>query len=562
MNKLSSNKQIGLIIVIGLIIRIVALPFVHTTNADAVSRIIIAYKWLQNPYFTISDVWLPLHHYLNAFIIWVSGGDLIYSLKILQILFAVATAIPLYKFTLNEFKTTEGAFFVSLTYLFIPIVVRNSFQVLSGIPSAFFIAASMYFLSQGKKLDKPIKYGVLAGLSMTIAGGIRYEAWLLIAVFTLVLLLQKQWKMVLFFWVFAMIFPFFWMTGGYIVHGDLFYGSHGAYRWNITMMGGNDNFNWRMLCWRLVYFPITYGILMTPLITIATLYYTIKSVKKREPEMSIIWWLLPFVVLMIAFIYKAVNGTLLLQPRFVILLLITSIPFYALVFMNKDHLKAKKIIAWVIIILILPYSYLGARNIQAFPRIKDKTTLDLLKIIHNEVDKNGTQSLILDFIGWDNTYFIWLRSGVAPDNIFIVNGAKYGKVNASELAKKIEKNKTGIIVKKNESKMDEYFHFLNDTVLEVRKVANYLYLKPIIINSRITLYKYKSGDKAPLIFYSDRKLLKVNENAIHQIEERIKANTQQYNSMIHEAEIRGIEIDTLIRISAINLYKQKLKKTH
>ena len=522
LRSLSSNTQILLIIVIGLIIRLIALPFVHTVDADAVTRIFIAYRWLQNPYFISSAVWLPLHHYLNAFVIWVSGGELIYSLKTLHILFAVATVIPLYKFTENEFKTKEGAFFVSLTYLFIPIVLRNSFHVLSGVPYAFFIATTMYLLSQGKKLDKPIKFGILAGLSMTIAGGLRYEAWLLIAVFTLVLILQKQWRMVLFFWIFAMIFPAVWMTGSFIEHGDLFYGSNGAYRWNIVLMGGNDDLSWKILAWRSIYYLRTYFIIFTPVIAFAIIYYAIKSIKQKELEKSAKWWLIPFIILLVVFIYKAINGTLLLQSRFIISLIIASIPFYALVFKEKKHIKLKRTIAWLIIIMFIPYSYLWEKDIEAFPRIKDKETMNLLESIQTETSKGDSKSLILDFIGWDKTYFIRLRSGVAPDDAFLVNGAKYGKVYPGELAKKIEKNETGIIVKKHHSKLDEYFHFINDSLLEVRKVSKYLHLKSKIVNNKITLYTYKLSDRAPSIFYNDRKLLKENETVILQIENKIK----------------------------------------
>ena len=560
LTNLSSNKQILLIMAIGLITRLIALPFVHTVDADAVSRIYIAYRWLQNPYFISSAVWLPLHHYMNAFVIWVSGGELIYSLKVLHILFAVATVIPLYKFTENEFKTKEGAFFVALTYLFIPIILRNSFHVLSGVPYAFFIATAMYLLSQGKKLDKPIIYGILAGLSITIAGGLRYEAWLLIAVFTLILILQKQWRMVVFFWVFAMIFPAVWMTGSYIEHGDLFYGSNGAYRWNIVLMGGNDDLGWRMLAWRSIYYLRTYFIIFTPVIAFAIIYYTIKSIKNQELDKSTRWWLIPFIILFAVFIYKAVNGTLLLQARFLISLIIASIPFYALVFKEKKHIKLKRTVAWVIIIMFIPYSYLWEKDIEAFPRIKDKETMNLLASIQSETSKSDSKSLILDFIGWDKTYFIRLRSGVAPDDAFLVNGAKYGKVYPGELAKKIEKNETGIIVKKHHSKLDEHFHFINDSLLEVRKVSRYLHLKSKIINDKNTLYTYELSDRAPSIFYSDRKLLKENETEILQIENKIKADYKWYNSMIPEADKRGVEIDTMVRINAIYLYKQKIKQ--
>jgi len=558
-SKLSSNKQIGIVILIGLLVRLIALPFVQTDDADAVSRIFIAYRWLQNPYLIKSAVWLPIHHYLNALAIWISGGELVYTPKILNILFAVATVIPLYKFTENEFKSKEGAFFVSLTYIFIPIVIRNSLQALAGIPYAFFVVTSMYFLSQGKKLNKPVLYGVLAGFSLTIASGIRYEAWLLIAAFFLVLVLQKQWKMLFSFWIVAMIFPVFWMAGSYLEHGDIFYGSHGAYRWNILMLGGNENLNWDRLLWRIIYFPLRYIILITPIIFLATIYYLVKFKGSKEIKRNILVWMVPFISLLIAFIIKAYNGTLLLQPRFVLSLVITSLPFYAVVFLDKKHSKFKYITALLIIVLIIPYSYAGERSMGAFPVIKGKTAYKLLGIIKDESRKNDSLSLVLDFIGWDDTYFIRLRSGISPGDVFLVNGAKYGKVYANELANVIKNNKAGIIVKKNESKLDDCFHFLNDSTLEVQNVGNYLSLSRLYKNDQLALYYYKLENKAPVIFYSDRKLVKDNKDKIQQLEMNIRADSSWYHKIVKEASVKHLETDTLVLMNAIYVYKQGQK---
>jgi len=564
-----STKQIFWLVLIGLIVRLLALPFVHTDDADAVTRVFMAYKWLQKPHWIVSDVWLPLHLYMNAFIIRLSGGDLIYAPKLVNILFAVATVIPLYKFTENEFKTRDGAFFVSLTYLFIPIVLRNSFYALSGIPYAFFIALAMYLLSQGKKLKQPVKYGMLAGLTMTIAGGFRYEAWLLIAVFTLILLLQKQWKMMVVFWVFAMIFPAIWMAGSYMEHGDLFYGSNGAYRWNVVLSGVNDEVSWKMKAWRLVYFPLMYFLMITPVIFTGMVYYLYKSFKNKELKTGTVWWLLPFSITLLTFIYKASNGTLLLQPRFTLSLIITSIPFYGLAFKDGRYKKLIRIIAWVVILLLIPYSYLlssirfpytDAQKVDAFPRVQDKTTDNILEIIQAEKDKNDSLVLVQDFIGWDKTYFIGIRSGIAPDHIFFVNGARHGKVYAADMARVVNKSDKGILVKKNRSKMDRHIYFLNDSVVEVRKLSRYMILSPKYKNGDLTLYTYRLDGKAPSVFYEYRKIFNEHTNEILQIEQKIKNDSSWYRSTVNQSEKRGIEADTMLRLNAIYLYEQKQKK--
>jgi hypothetical protein len=287
-----STKQIFWLVLIGLIVRLVALPFVHTDDADAVTRVFMAYKWLQEPHWIVSDVWLPLHLYMNAFIIRLSGGDLIYAPKLVNILFAVATVIPLYKFTENEFKTTDN----------------------------------------------------------------------------------------------------------------------------------------------------------------------------------------------------------------------------------------------------------------------------ILEIIQAEKDKNDSLVLVQDFIGWDKTYFIGIRSGIAPDHIFFVNGARHGKVYAADMARVVNKSDKGILVKKNRSKMDRHMYFLNDSVVEVRKLSRYMILSPKYKNGDLTLYTYRLDGKAPSVFYEYRKIFNEHTNEILQIEQKIKNDSSWYRSTVNQAEKRGIEADTMLRLNAIYLFEQKQKK--
>jgi len=249
--------------------------------------------------------------------------------------------------------------------------------------------------------------------------------------------------------------------------------------------------------------------------------------------------------------------------------IITSIPFYGLAFKDDRYKKLIRITAWSVIVLFIPYSYFlstmeipysGVQRVEAFPRIHDKTTEELLSVIREEVDKNDSMSLVQDFIGWDKSYFIGLRSGITPDHIFFVNGAKRGKVYASDLAKIVEKRERGILVKKNRSKMDRHIHFLNDTVIEVRKVSRYMVLSPKYKNDELTLYTYKLDGKAPSVYYSDRKLFNEHTDEILSIEKKIQTNPKWYRSTLGQAKDRGIAVDTMLRLNAIYFYKQSHKK--
>ena len=479
---------------IGLLVRLIILPFSQTIDADAVTRIFMAYNWLRDPELITSAVWLPLHLYFNAAAIWLSG-DLVFGPKIMNILFAVATVPPLYKFVKNEFNS-EGAFWVTLTYLFVPIIIRNSLQALSGIPYAFFIVSAMYFLSQGRKTQQQIKYGIFAGLAITLAGGFRYEAWLLIAVFTAVLFFQKQWRMMIAFMLFSMIVPTFWMVGCYIDEGDIFYGPNGAYRWNVIISGVNDNLNLEKYIRRTFFFFVSWIFLLTPVVSFLIVFYTIKSRKLKSISRETWLWLIPFVVLFFMFIYKALNGTLLLQHRFTLSLILMSLPFYALMFQEGKNLKVKRIIALAVVILFIPYSFLN-RDINSIPRLKDQGMVELVDLINSQTIDPQNEGLVLDFVGWQNTYYLSLKSDIIPENIFRVNGAVNGKVYLKPLKRVFVNNNDGFLLKRQnkKSKLDEFLVPLNDSVIDIKQTKMQLHLKEIYSSDKVKIFRYKVETK-------------------------------------------------------------------
>lgn len=480
---------------IGLVIRLIILPISQTIDADAVTRIFMAYKWLKDPELITSAVWLPIHLYFNAAVIWLSGGDLVFAPKGMNILFAVATVPPMYKFVKNEFNS-EGAFWVTLTYLFVPIVIRNSLQALSGIPYAFFIVLAMYFLSQGRKTQQQIKYGIFAGLAITLAGGFRYEAWLLIAVFTAVLFFQKQWKMMIAFMIFSMIVPGFWMVGCYIDEGDIFYGPNGAYRWNVVISGVNDHMTFEKYFRRTFFFFVSWFFLLTPVVSFLIVYFTIKSRKLKSISRDTWLWLIPFGVLFLMFIYKALNGTLLLQHRFTLSLILTSLPFYALMFQEEKSMKAKRIVALTVVILFIPYSFLN-RDINAIPRLKDQGMVDLVNLINSKTTDPQHEGLVLDFIGWQNTYYLSLKSDILPENIFRVNGATNGKVYFQFLKKVFVDNDAGFLLKRQnkKSKLDQYLDQVNDSTIIIEKAKLELHLKEVYADKKVRLYRYRTAEE-------------------------------------------------------------------
>jgi hypothetical protein len=59
-------KRFLYLLLFAILIRLLILPLTSTTDADAVSRTFIAWRWLENPHLISYSGWGPLHFYLIA----------------------------------------------------------------------------------------------------------------------------------------------------------------------------------------------------------------------------------------------------------------------------------------------------------------------------------------------------------------------------------------------------------------------------------------------------------------------------------------------------------------
>jgi 4-amino-4-deoxy-L-arabinose transferase-like glycosyltransferase len=323
----NERRVVWVLFLIVLFSRLLALPFAEVRDADAVTRIYMAEKWLLDPHLISEGIWLPFHHYFNALSLWV-WSDVWYSPMVFNSLLTALTVFPLYAFTKREFHE-RGARLAVVVYLFSSVVFHNSFHALSELPNAVFI---MFALDQMSLLvrEKKMKHAVLAGLFMTIAAGFRYESWLLIAIFSgMLLLFRVPIRSIFVFGLVAIIFPVFWMAGNWLAHGDLFFGLSGAYNWNVVMEGVNDHIDGIEKIKRLLFFPLSWLLVFSPILVFLVLFRFLRKWQKRDLQKTQLIWILPFIIVLSIFIYKSFEGTLLNQHRFTILPLLLTVPFTA-----------------------------------------------------------------------------------------------------------------------------------------------------------------------------------------------------------------------------------------
>jgi 4-amino-4-deoxy-L-arabinose transferase-like glycosyltransferase len=508
------NRNLGLIILIGFLLRIISLPFAQVVDADATSRIFAAENWLANPQLIYEGIWPPLHFYFNAIAIFIFREH-VYGPILFHILITCLTAIPVYRFTKREFSE-KGAWFSALFYLLCPIVFRNSFHTLSELPHVFFIAMALDNMSLSIRKNN-YKNAIYAGLFMTIAAGFRYEAWLLIAVFTGIFLWFKNWKSAFLFGSASVIFPAFWMIGNYMAHQDIFYGLSGAYHWNIKMEGVNDHISSVEQVKRLIYFPLSWFYFYSPILVVLLFWKLFSKIRKKEFLKSRFIWSVPFLLLFGIVIYKAHEGTLLLQHRFTSLLILLSAPFLSIIFEKPDSFFAKKWIAILILVTLLPFSYFWMKvpiekifafsytlktsffetrnssfDAMAIPRLSNRNFAKYSQEINKELSQNS--GLILDFVSWDNTFYLALKSQLQPGQIFIVDGSKHGEVYKEPLAEILKKYPSGIILIKCGSRFANVYEQNGDLLTFHLDKTYYVKLIPLTGETGIKILKYKITD--------------------------------------------------------------------
>ncbi len=511
-NVRKKNIRLYLIVLAGLILRIIAFPFAQSVDADATSRLFFTMKWMESPYLIYNGVWLPFHYYFNAIAIVLFGGH--YGPVLFHIIIASLTAIPIYNFTKREFSE-QGAWISALFYLLCPVVFRNSFHTLSGIPHAFFIASALNHISKSIRTQDH-KQAIFAGLYITIAAGFRYEGWLLIALFTLIYLLFKDWKNTFYFLIPAMIFPTFWMIGNYIAYNDIFRGLTGAYNWNVIMEGVNDQLTFMHKLKRLVYFPFIWFFLYSPFLVTLVGWNVLQRIKHKKLIRSRIIWSMPFWVLFIIFIFKAYQGTLLLQQRFTISLILLSSPFISIIVEKMELNTLKKAGIAIILTSLIPMSYLwmlipydkpfsfsytlstglkdlrsdNQHSMEAIPRLSDQKYALYSKEINQKLTKKS--GLILDFISWENTFFLAQNSQLSPKQIFIFDGSKHGAIYKENLVKILQKHPNGVILLKCFSKFSNHYE-LNGDVLTINfSTPLHLKLKLIDEEPGVGIFEYQT----------------------------------------------------------------------
>ncbi|MEJ2340159.1 MAG: hypothetical protein P8Y15_14900 [Gemmatimonadales bacterium] len=237
LRRIGATREVtlGLLLVLSLAAaRVVFLPDAATDGGDSVSRVWGSIRWLEDPHLITHGVWGPLHTYLIAFALWIWPDPVSGSVG-LHVLMGVATPLLVFALTRTAIAGPRAALLVAATYAIYPIAIRNSLSVRSEVPFVLLLLVAMIFVELARRDGGSWKQAVAAGIALTLAAMLRYEAWMLIPF--LAALLWRKPRLMSVFIVCALIHPAFWMVGNGIHSGDPLYSINWATRWEQEGMG-------------------------------------------------------------------------------------------------------------------------------------------------------------------------------------------------------------------------------------------------------------------------------------------------------------------------------------
>lgn len=499
------GKEHWWIMLLAFAIRLAALPLSETVDSDAVSRTFMAYEWIQHPYWISHGIWLPFHQYLNGFVLLIYPS-LVYTPVLMNILVSVISIWPVYQFSALLFSQ-RSAWLPALLLAVSPVFFRNSLMAMSEITSFCLTAFAMYFI-QLTLIHGRLRDAVFAGAMMFLSAGFRYEAWVLAAIFFLLLLLNGRQRQAFVYAFLASIFPIIWMAGNYLHSGDLLSGISGANHFNLVQAGINDDLTRSLQMARAVFFLYSLNLALGFLVFPATVVAIILKRASFDKVQKL--WLVPFACMFMIMTYKAVDGTLLLQHRFSITLLVCVLPFSALIIEISER-RALSLGTLLLAVSILPTASLFAklpiekalpipnsvkeefaeirffRQDQAMPIpvLENEEAREVLSLI-----KSNCQNcpLILDFMDWQSTYFIALNAENEPTKVLIMPGTVHERINWERVDEYLgEKGNTqGLLLLKNGSELSARVY-----ENQIHTELNYIVIELIHDRGELKLFRFQ-----------------------------------------------------------------------
>lgn len=303
---------------------------------------------------------------------------------------------------------------------------------------------------------------LLAGLSVTVASMLRYEAWLLLPFLSVPLMRRPKHAAV--FVAVALMHPVFWMIGNALAYDDPLYALSTISSWRVEIMGHVPVVGILPGAGRLWRFIGETAVGLTLPASLLIAAGVIRSLFKRRVQAI---WLIPSLGLFLVFAASAFQDSLVVQFRYTTTFGLLLIPYVAssLEWLRIDNWSAGRsrvaaavLVASMGVFTVEPFweSLPVARHLvfRAAPSDLDKKSArELQGMIERAALPRTDRALILDFVGFTVTPGIALQSKLHPRQICKTSGQTNVPLTSAQLEAFLTANRSGVLVTRPSSKL-------------------------------------------------------------------------------------------------------------
>lgn len=222
----------------------------ESISADDFGRIIEAAKWAKEPHAIWHGPWLPFHTYFFGNLLRVHW-DLLWMPRFVTIIFGIVTIVSMYLITKALFNNRLIGFIAALFMSLNPTHLWLSLTPLTELYCHGFVMLAILSFILNLQTNEH-NWLLLAGISLAVANGIRFESWVYSAFFSAIvflkvgknLLIKKDpLRTVTFDLIVACvpwIFPLLWIVGNYVNTGNPLYFLTFVRNYKLTYYGADS----------------------------------------------------------------------------------------------------------------------------------------------------------------------------------------------------------------------------------------------------------------------------------------------------------------------------------
>lgn len=462
-----------------LLVKLFLLPIVHPIDADGISRVYASLQWAENPFIIKTGNWPPLHFYLVGTALKVYNNPF-YTPLLVNVFLSLFTLFPLY-FLIRRLFNERTALLMILIFSLSPIVFRLSLLALAETPAIFFMVSGASILAKGI-IENKNRYIIGAGLLITIAGGFRYESWIIAPLVTLIIAWRFSLKQALLFMLPALLFPLYWLTSNYFESDNMF----SSFTWAAEAVETNKINSLDAFLRRIWFYPLSLVFAFGPFAFYFFIKELVKVVKSRKQNKNAYWFFVLFLAVFMFFLINCLRGSLLTQHRFTVTLYLLSFPFLGYYFseLTKHTFRNALLFSISAFFLAFGYSSKGARPI---PRLLKKEAVVVNDAMHKDMtDESG---LIIDYWDWETTYYLAFMTRLHQQNMVILDQNSNVDEALTRVESVIDKHPTGFITICTNGKLINEVT-INGNIIGFKKSNRQIIVKSLYENKEIRVYKY------------------------------------------------------------------------